>query len=189
MRMGKWNFSHLKKSPVFLVSESTNFWRNRESLNPHLQARGIVLFCNFLQIGKFPQPLKKYIISVYRHLLLSRIQPQPSPFSPSSLILPTRLSQSSEPNRTHYTLIVVSVHTSSFNKHLLMEERILTGLYIFFPNSYFYFKSLITEMGEAHKLLLNKLIISIVPYVEHTKNNYLLDENEKKYFINFKACT
>lgn len=68
-----------------------------------------------------------------------------------------------------------------------MEEGILIGLCIFFPNSYFYFKNLITEMGEAHKLLLNKLIISIIPYVEHTKNNYLLDENEKKYFTNFKA--
>lgn len=24
MRMGKWNFSHLKKSPTYLVSEGTN---------------------------------------------------------------------------------------------------------------------------------------------------------------------
>lgn len=29
-------------------------------------------------------------------------------------------------------------------------------------------------MGEAHKLLLNKLIISIAPYVEHTNEESIL---------------
>lgn len=58
------------------------------------------LILQFPSNRKVPHPLKKYcIISVYWHLLLSKIQPQPSPFSPSSLILPTRLSQSFEHNR------------------------------------------------------------------------------------------
>lgn len=112
-RMAKWHFSHLMKSSIYLVTcqkTQTSLWgnwRNLESPDFQLEERGIVFhFCNCFQTGKFPYLLtsKKYhIISVYCHLLLSMIQSPSSPFSPSSLILPTRLSQSFEPYRTYYT--------------------------------------------------------------------------------------
>lgn len=93
------------------LSEDTNIPLRKlekpgKSRLPARRKRYSLSFCNCFQTGKFPHLLtsKKYhIISVYCHLLLSMIQSPSSPFSPSSLILPTRLSQSFEPYRTYYT--------------------------------------------------------------------------------------
>lgn len=106
-RMGKWNLSHLKKSPVYSVTvwKHKHLWGKLEKWEsptppPPSRSKRHSLILQFPSNRKVPHPLKKYcIISVYWHLLLSKIQPQPSPFSPSSLILPTRLSQSFEHNR------------------------------------------------------------------------------------------
>lgn len=93
------------------LSEDTNIPVRKlekpgKSKLPARRKRYSLSFCNCFQTSKFPHLLssKKYhIIPVYCHLLLSMIQSPSSPFSPSSLILPTRLSQSFEPYRTYYT--------------------------------------------------------------------------------------
>lgn len=122
-------------------------------------------FCNCFQTDKVPHPLtlKKYCItSVYWHLLLSMIQPHFTFFtmfldSSNYSFLPSIRSQSFEPYRAYYTLYHI---TSSFIKLLN------GGIPLFFrvfpsKNHHFYFRSL-TRQETLTKLLLNKLIISII---------------------------
>lgn len=65
---------------------------------------------------------KYYTIPGCWQLLLSMTQPLPSPSSPNTLTLPTRLSPAPEPYRIYYTL--TTSHTSAFNKHLLTEDSL-----------------------------------------------------------------
>lgn len=140
------------KSSTYLVimSECTNIpVRKLEKLRkprpPSRCKRHDLSFCSYFQTDKFPHPLtlKKYYFISFAFYDTNPTVTFFTKFLDSS----NKTFPIFEPYRTFYILYHI---TSSFNKHLLMEESLFICA---FPSLilHFYFRSLITKTGEAHQ--------------------------------------